>query len=207
MIAVGGNPYSRRYDDDQAHTSCRKPLRRRVPKLMDRIQLRRKLAGQASPVRSLGVPKALIIESSSLEQRSENEDYVYYVTYLIAEQLKRARPLESYLVWPKQGALASLCESLYAYPADLRNSSEWEKELGVSERTLPHRFEEEVGMNFRSWRLRLRLFKAVELLNGGLSVTSTALELGYSSTSAFINAFRAHTNNSPQEYMKRNSEM
>lgn len=57
--------------------------------------------------------KALIIESSSLKQRSENEDYVYHITYLIAGQLKRARPLESYLVWPKQGALASLCESLY----------------------------------------------------------------------------------------------
>lgn len=176
---------------------------------MDRIQLRRKLAGQASTVRSLGVPKALIIEASSLEQRSENEDYVYYVTYLIAEQLKRARPLESYLVWPKQGALASRCESLYAYPADSRNSSEWAKELGVSGRTLSRRFEEEVGMNFRSWRLRLRLFKAVELLNDGLGVTSTALELGdsYSSTSAFINAFRAHMNDSPQEYMKRHSEM
>jgi hypothetical protein len=38
----------------------------------------------------------------------------------------------------------------------------------MSERTLARRFEAEVGMSVRSWRRRLRLFEAIELLGGGL---------------------------------------
>jgi AraC-like DNA-binding protein len=53
-----------------------------------------------------------------------------------------------------------------------------------------------------SWRRRLRLFKAVELLGGGLGVTQTAMELGYSSTSAFVYAFRTSMGCGPQAYMR-----
>jgi len=48
---------------------------------------------------------------------------------------------------------------------------------------------------------RVRLFKAVELLGGGLGLTQTAMELGYGSTSAFIYAFRTELGCSPQAYM------
>jgi AraC-like DNA-binding protein len=72
----------------------------------------------------------------------------------------------------------------------------------MSERTLTRRFEAELGMSLRSWRRRLRLFKAVELMGGGLDVTRTALELGYGSTSAFVYAFRTETGCSPQAYMR-----
>ena len=72
----------------------------------------------------------------------------------------------------------------------------------MSERTLARRFEAEVGMSFRHWRRRLRLFKAIELLGGGLDVTRTAMELGYGSTSAFVYAFRTQMGRSPQAYMR-----
>jgi hypothetical protein len=46
----------------------------------------------------------------------------------------------------------------------------------MSGRTLARRFEAELGMSLRSWRRVLRLFKAIELLGGGLGVTQTAME-------------------------------
>ena len=52
-------------------------------------------------------------------------------------------------------------------------------------------------MSLRSWRRRLRLFKAIELLGGGLGVTRTAMELGYGSTSAFVYAFRTGMGHCP----------
>jgi AraC-like DNA-binding protein len=81
-------------------------------------------------------------------------------------------------------------------------SETWGRELGMSGRTLARRFEAELGMSLRSWRRRLRLFKAIELLGGGLGVTRTAMELGYGSTSAFVYAFRTDMGCSPQAYMR-----
>lgn len=95
-----------------------------------------------------------------------------------------------------------MCEALYADPADSRGPEEWGQELGMSARTLVRRFEAELGMSLRSWSRRLRLFKAIELLGGGMGVTQTAMELGYSSTSAFVYAFRTDMGCSPQAYMR-----
>ena len=72
----------------------------------------------------------------------------------------------------------------------------------MSDRTLARRFEADVGMSLRSWRRRMRLFKAIEMLGGGMDVTRTALDLGYSSSSAFIYAFRTVMGLSPQAYMR-----
>jgi AraC-like DNA-binding protein len=57
-------------------------------------------------------------------------------------------------------------------------------------------------MSLRTWRRRLRLFKSIELMGGGLDVTRTAMELGYGSTSAFVYAFRTEMGCSPQGYMR-----
>jgi AraC-like DNA-binding protein len=49
----------------------------------------------------------------------------------------------------------------------------------------------------RTWRRRLRLFKASELLGGGLAITQIALDLGYASSSAFTCMFRKEMGCSP----------
>jgi AraC-like DNA-binding protein len=124
------------------------------------------------------------------------------VTQLILDQLRRATPVSATLPWPRGEALARLCETLYAAPADPRSAEQWGRELGMSSRTLTRRFEAEIGMSLRSWRRRMRLFKAIELLGGEMDVTRTALDLGYGSPSAFIYAFRTGMGTSPQMYMR-----
>jgi AraC-like DNA-binding protein len=147
--------------------------------------------------------KALIVEVAAIEGEEDRDGYASRVTDLILDQLRRAQPLPGALPWPRGGsALTVLCEALYADPADPRGPEAWGRELGMSERTLGRRFEAEVGMSLRSWRRRLRLFKAIELMGGGLDVTRTALELGYGSTSAFVYAFRTEMGRSPQAYMR-----
>src|SRR5919199_1905367 len=164
-------------------------------------------AGAGLPERPtvFGVPpllQALIVEAAEIEGEEDRDGYAGRVTGLILDQLRRARPLPGALPWPRAGSLAALCEAIYTDPADPRGPEEWGRKLGMSGRTLARRFEAELGMSLRSWRRRLRLFKAVELLGGGLGVTRTAMELGYSSTSAFIYAFRTETGCSPQAYMR-----
>lgn len=146
--------------------------------------------------------QALIVEAAEIEGQEDCDGYAGRVTGLILDQLRRARSLPGALPWPRGGSLATLCEALYADPADPRGPEAWGRELGMSGRTLARRFQAEVGMSLRSWRRRLRLFKAIELLGGGLGVTRTAMELGYGSTSTFIYAFRSDMGCSPQAYMR-----
>ncbi|TDH59915.1 AraC family transcriptional regulator [Dankookia rubra] len=146
--------------------------------------------------------RALIVEAAEIEGQSDQDGYAGRVRALILDQLRRAPPLSGALPWPRSGALGTLCEALYADPADDRGPEDWGRELGMSGRTLARRFEAELAMSLRSWRRRLRLFKAIELLGGGLGVTQVAMELGYSSTSAFIYAFRTEMGCSPQAYMR-----
>ena len=133
--------------------------------------------------------QALIVEAAAIEGQEDRDGYAGRVTCLILDQLRRANPLPGALPWPRSGPLVGLCEALYAEPADPRGPEAWGRELGMSGRTLARRFETELGMSLRSWRRRLRLFKAIELMGGGLGVTQTAMELGYSSTSALYTRF------------------
>jgi AraC-like DNA-binding protein len=167
-------------------------------------------AGQGLPVSPtvFGVSpllRALIVEATRIDGKEEDDGYTARVTDLILDQLRRAPPLASALPWPRTESLRRLCEALYADPADPRGPEVWGRELGMSGRTLARRFEAELGMSLRSWRRRLRLFKSIELMGGGLSVTQTAMELGYGSTSAFIYAFRSDMGCSPQAYIRGDS--
>ncbi|WP_431272125.1 AraC family transcriptional regulator [Dankookia sp. P2] len=146
--------------------------------------------------------RALIVEAAEIEGQADQGGYAGRVTALLLDQLRRAPPLAGALPWPSSGTLGTLCETLYADPADERGPDDWGRELGMSGRTLARRFEAELGMSLRSWRRRLRLFKAIELLGGGLGVTQVAMELGYGSTSAFIYAFRIEMGCSPQAYTR-----
>ncbi|MCR0982828.1 AraC family transcriptional regulator [Roseomonas populi] len=146
--------------------------------------------------------RELIVEAAEIEGQEDRDGYAGRVAGLILDQLRLAPSLPGALPWPRGGSLATVCEAIYADPSDPRGPEEWGRQAGMSARTLARRFEEEVGMSLRSWRRRLRLFKAIELLGGGLGVTQTAMELGYGSASAFTYAFRMEMGCSPQAYMR-----
>ncbi|MDU9031508.1 AraC family transcriptional regulator [Pseudomonas mediterranea] len=149
--------------------------------------------------------RALIIEAARIENEEDNDGYAGRITQLILDQLRRTTPISTALPWPRNQALVTLCEALYADPADPTEMDSWARKLGMSERTLARHFVNETGMSLRTWRRRLRLFRAIELLGDGLDVTRTALELGYGSTSAFVYAFRQELGSSPQTYMRGES--
>jgi len=146
--------------------------------------------------------KTLIIEAAEIGGKQDADGYGERVFRLIIDQLRRARSIASALPWPTSEALSQLCQALYEDPADPRGVEEWSMALGMSDRTLARRFHAETGTSLRSWRRRLRLFRAIELLESGVGVTRAAMELGYNSTSAFTYAFRTEMKRSPRAYMR-----
>jgi len=77
------------------------------------------------------------------------------------------------------------------------------RESGASARTLERLFRAETGMAFGAWRQRARLFRALQRLAEHENVTSTAIAVGYESTSAFVAAFRRTLGVTPGQYFKR----
>lgn len=150
--------------------------------------------------------KALIVEAAAIDGTRDTDGYPDRIAAMILDQLTRAKKLETALPWPKDQRILQLCEALYLDPSDERSADDWAVALHMSSRTLSRRFEAELGMSLRSWKRRLRLFRAIELLGGNRSVTTTAMELGYGSASAFVYAFRTEFGCSPYAYATQKSD-
>jgi AraC-like DNA-binding protein len=74
-------------------------------------------------------------------------------------------------------------------------------EIGLASRSLARRFEQELGMTWRAALRRLRVLRAIEqLASTEHSVTQIAMDVGYSSMSAFQTAFRDLIGQTPSEY-------
>ena len=98
--------------------------------------------------------------------------------------------------------IAVLSSALLEEPADRTSLRGWADRLGLSPRTLIRRIKEESGMSFRELRRQARILAAFERLSAGESVTNVALDVGFESPSAFIQAFRKVTGKTPGRYMK-----
>ena len=79
--------------------------------------------------------------------------------------------------------------------------------VGMSRRTLRRKFVDRMGMTWEEFRLRSRIFKAVELLEQeSLPILEIALRVGYKSQSAFAKSFKSLLHDSPTGYRQRLSK-
>ena len=76
---------------------------------------------------------------------------------------------------------------------------------GLSLSRFKARFKQETGMTPREYINQLKIREARKLLREGHSITETAMELGFSSSSYFAVLFKKITLYTPQEYRKKNS--
>jgi len=116
----------------------------------------------------------------------------------------RTLPMESFgLPLPGDDRLARIARAFIADPSDERDLDSWAHWGGVSSRTLSRRFVSETGFTFTAWRQRARLLRSLEMLATGMAVTNVAVDLGYSTTSAFIGLFRRTFGETPSLYRSR----
>lgn len=73
---------------------------------------------------------------------------------------------------------------------------------GASRRTLERLFLAETRLTLGRWRQRARLIHALRSLAHGASVTEVALDVGYSTPSAFVHAFKSELGSTPGRYFE-----
>ena len=115
------------------------------------------------------------------------------------ETLSQA-PLQ--LKTPNESRARRIAEILEKTPSSTDSLKALARQVGASKRTLERLFKTETGVSFQQWRQRLRVIQALRLLASGDSVTSVALDVGYSSTSAFIAMFRRELGTTPRRIWK-----
>ena len=124
-------------------------------------------------------------------------------THLIGVFLDRLRAAETLplsIRMPTDRRALAVAQRLQRDPAEPADLNELAAAAGASVRTLQRVFLVETGLGFAQWRQRLRLLQAVTKLSTGASVTQAGSEAGYTSTSAFIAAFRKQLGQTPLRY-------
>ena len=122
---------------------------------------------------------------------------------VLLDQLARATPVGSYLPSSDDPLLGQVLAMLDRHPGDERPLAALAHAVNTTERTLMRRCQRDLGMSFAQWRARLRVVKAMSLLEAGRTVESIAFDLAYASSSAFIAMFRKVTGETPDEYRRR----
>jgi AraC-like DNA-binding protein len=116
----------------------------------------------------------------------------------------RSLPIEALgLPLPSDTRLQRVAKALIDGPSDSREVDQWAALAAISERTLSRRWAAETGFTFISWRQRARLLRSLEMLAVGVPVTAVALDLGYSTASAYIGVFRRTFGETPAVYRDR----
>lgn len=121
---------------------------------------------------------------------------------VLVDELAASGEASLHLPMPQDRRLASMAAALADDPALPDGIDEWADRIGMARRTLTRRFAAETGLSFAQWRQQARLLKAVELLSLREPVTAVALTVGYSSVSAFIEAFRKHFGRTPARFFE-----
>lgn len=121
---------------------------------------------------------------------------------VLLDQLKATPEVPLHLPHPTSALLKKIAHHLLEQPADQRSMEEWAVELGTSARSLARHFRQETGMTFGQWRQQARLLAALTRIAQGDPITNIALDLGYSSQSAFIAMFRKALGKTPGRYFE-----
>lgn len=134
-------------------------------------------------------------------QRNDREHLAAY--RLLTCQLIKSSHVPLSVPVPKETRLLRLYHLLMRdkyFDASLEDLA---KQAGASSRTIERLIQSQLEMKFTDWRRLMRIQTAILLLSQGRSVTEVAIEVGYKSTSAFINAFREQMGSSPKQYSKK----
>jgi AraC-like DNA-binding protein len=161
------------------------------------------LTGQLPAEPSVFVASALLREAY-LALMSEGEPLgsprARLLIDVVLAELARAAQEPLRLPEPSDRRLKAVTDLLHVDPASPATLAELGHRTGASERTLSRLFGSELSMSFHQWRTLLRTQRALIELSDGASVTDTAIRLGWSNPSSFIDAFTELVGQTPGRY-------
>ncbi|KZL10440.1 helix-turn-helix transcriptional regulator [Pseudovibrio sp. Ad26] len=121
---------------------------------------------------------------------------------VVVDQFAEGQQVGSFLPSTTDPILGQVLQHLQDNPHDNRSLAELARLHDTSERTLIRRCKSDLGIPFAEWKQRLRVLKAMPMLEAGDPVQSIADQLGYGSASSFIAMFGRMIGKTPDGYRK-----
>jgi AraC-like DNA-binding protein len=147
--------------------------------------------------------RELILHAVAMGPLRRDVDRHRLLVAFMLDQLRVLPTLPLELPMPRDARALRAALRIRDAPGERATLSALAKVAGASRRTLERVFLAETHMTFGRWRQQARMLHAVPMLARGESVTTTALECGYDSTSAFIEAFTAVLGTTPGRYYRK----
>lgn len=123
--------------------------------------------------------------------------------HVLLDELAETPSAGTFLPASDDAVLGKILHYLEQHPEDSRSVAELARDAGITERTLARKCERELSIPLTEWRNRMRVVKAIAMIEEGKTVDTVAQEFGYSSTSAFIAMFKKLAGATPASYRER----
>ncbi|MCA0935502.1 AraC family transcriptional regulator [Vibrio alginolyticus] len=148
--------------------------------------------------------KELILLLFECDTLTQSESNITHLLMVLRDQIDVAMSYEIPLLIPTDKRLLSIFLQLKQQPDLPFTLKEWATKVGASERTLSRLCSKEFSQSFALWRQNIRLVLSLQLLGSKMSIQEIAIELGYSSDSAYVQAFKKLFNQTPRKYRTTN---
>jgi AraC-like DNA-binding protein len=145
----------------------------------------------------VGLLSALRELEQEVGGEAAEKDRLFCVLRDRVARLPRCREIVANMLDPR---LAPIVAAVFEEPTRNHTLAGWARAVGATERTLVRLFRHTFGMTFLQWRQRILMNEALRRLQAGKSVSVVALDLGYSTPSAFSHAFHAATGVPPSRF-------
>lgn len=145
--------------------------------------------------------RELIIEACRMPIEYDVDGRDGRVMSLILDEITSTHATPLQVPMPRADRLVRICTAILRDPAQNDDIDEWAHGAGMGRRTFTRLFRKETGVSFAAWRQNVRLMEALSRLALGQSVTAVALDVGYSSSSAFTAMFRRTFGVAPTRYL------
>lgn len=159
------------------------------------------LPQQAGILLSSPLVTAILQHLKQHPMQETDPEYLRLLQVLL-DQLHHAELIGSYLPHTEHPTLKQLLDFLHTCPADNSTLEDLAKRINMTERTLARLSLKELSMSLNEWRQRLKVMKAMSMLDEGRTVENIALDLGYANSSAFINMFKRWMKITPDQFRK-----
>ncbi len=146
--------------------------------------------------------RQLILAAIEMREPYERDSRNGRLAALLLDEVAVLPTLPLRLPQPGDRALRTICQAIATSPDEPLTLAEWAKRLGLDPKTVQRRFARDTGMTFGQWRQQARLIAALEQLAAGTKIVDVALNLGYSSPSAFATMFKRQFGETPSAYFR-----